>query len=198
LLLGDSHADSIKIAFQESMEESGITTFFWVANNPLMSSSQNANRVLNEVVENQISTVVIHFSPSFYDADVHQAERTSFVDLMDDNNISVQFVAPVPVYDHHIPKAMIELIRDPSYQLTSVNYEIYQLTAQSFYKFISENNISSERVYNPHKIFCSEGECEYQKDGIPYYYDSGHVTLTGAKKMRPLFNEIAVNIGSLR
>ena len=50
-------------------------------------------------------------------------EMTSFVDLMDDNNISVQFIAPVPVYDYHIPKAMIELIREPSSHLTSVNYD---------------------------------------------------------------------------
>ncbi len=198
LLLGNSHADSIKIAFQESMEERGLTTFFWVANNPLMSSSQNANRVFDEVVENGINTVVIHYSPSFYNNDVRQIEMTSFVDLMDDNNISVQFLAPVPVYEYHIPKAMIELIREPSYQLTSVNYESYQLTAQSFYKFISENNISSERVFYPHEIFCSEGECEYQKDGIPYYFDSVHLTLTGAEKMKPLFNEIAVQMGSRR
>ena len=197
LLLGNSHADSIKVTFQESMEDNGITTFFYVANNPLMSSAQNANRIFNEVIENRIDTVIIHYSPSFYDNDAHQIEMTSFVDLMDDINISVQFIAPVPVYDYHIPKAMIELIREASAHFTSVNYESYQLTAQSFYEFISENNISSESVFYPHEIFCSESECEYQNDGIPYYFDSGHLTLTGAERLTQLFNQIAAQI-SLR
>ena len=198
LLLGNSHADSIKVTFQESMEDNGITTFFYVANNLLMSSAQNASRIFNEVIENGIDTVVIHYNPSFYDNDAHQIEMTSFVDLMDDNNISVQFIAPVPVYDYHIPKAMIELIREPSYHLTSVNYDSYQLTAQSFYEFISENKISSERVFYPHEIFCSESECEYQNDGIPYYFDSAHLTLTGAERLTQLFNQIAAQISSRR
>ena len=198
LLLGNSHADSIKVTFQESMEDNGITTFFYVANNPLMSSAQNANRIFNEVIENRIDAVIIHYSPSFYDNDAHQIEMTSFVDLMDDINISVQFIAPVPVYDYHIPKAMIELIREASAHLTSVNYESYQLTAQSFYEFISENNISSESVFYPHEIFCSESECEYQNEGIPYYFDSGHLTLTGAERLTQLFNQIAAQISSRR
>ena len=198
LLLGNSHADSIKVTFQESMEDNGITTFFYVANNLLMSSAQNANRIFNEVIENRIDAVIIHYSPSFYDNDAHQIEMTSFVDLMDDINISVQFIAPVPVYDYHIPKAMIELIREASAHLTSVNYESYQLTAQSFYEFISENNISSESVFYPHEIFCSESECEYQNEGIPYYFDSGHLTLTGAERLTQLFNQIAAQISSRR
>jgi len=163
-----------------------------------MSSSQNTNRIFNEVVGNGINTIVIHYSPSFYNNDVHQAEMTSFVDLMDDNNIAVQFIAPVTVYDYHIPKAMIKLIREPSFQLTPANNESYQLRVTSFYKFISDNNISSERVFYPHKIFCSESECTYQKDGIPYYFDGGHLTLTGAEQLKPLFNEIAVQIGLRR
>ncbi len=198
LLLGNSHADSIKIAFQESMKDDGITTFFYVHNSPLMSSSLDARRIYSEVIEKGINTVVIHYSPSFYDNDAHQIEMASFVDLMDDNNISVQFIAPVPVYDYHIPKAMIGLIRDPSSQLTSVNYESYQLITQSFHKFISENDIGPERVFYLHDIFCSESECKYQNDGIPYYFDSEHLTLTGAERLKPLFNEIAAHISSSR
>lgn len=198
LLLGNSHADSIKMSFQESMEDNGITTFFSVSSYHVMASSQNASRILNEVVEKRINAVVIHYNPSFYDNGANQIELTSFVDLMDENNISVQFIAPVPVYDHFIPKAMIELIREPSSHLTSVNNESYQLTAQSFYKFISEHTISSEHVFYPHEIFCSGSECEYQSDGVPYYYDTNHLTLTGAERLQPLFNEVAVQIISRR
>ena len=198
LLLGNSHADSIKMAFEKSMEESGLTTFFWVSNNPLMSSSLNANRIFNEVIDKKINAVVIHYSPSFYDKQAYLKEMNSFVGLMDDSGISVQFIAPVPVYDYHIPKAMIELIRDPSSQLAPVSDESYQLTSKNFYKFISEKNISSERVFYPHKIFCSESECDYQEDGVPYYYDSGHLTLTGAEQLKPLFNEIAAQISPRR
>ena len=93
---------------------------------------------------------------------------------------------------------MIALICEPSSHLTSVNHESYQLTAQSFYKFISENTISSEHVFYPHEIFCSGSECEFQSEGVPYYFDTGHLTLTGAARLQTLFNEVAVQIISRR
>lgn len=196
LLLGNSHADSIKTAFHEIMSNHGITTFFYVYNDPLMSSSGNATRIFDEVIAKKINNVVVHYNPPFYNSDHYTTEMSSFIDLIDETNISLQFIAPVPVYNYHVPKAMIGLIREENTKLIPVNYDSYKMASQSFYKFLNENNISLERVFFPHEIFCSESECEFQKNGKPYYFDSHHLTLTGADQMKPLFKDIAMRIGS--
>ena len=100
-----------------------------------MSSSHNAGRILNEVDRNGIKTVVIHYSSTFYDYDVYQAELAAFIDMMNDNNVEIIFVAPVPIYDYHIPKAMLQRIREPNFQFTPTNHESYQISATGFHNF---------------------------------------------------------------
>lgn len=196
LLLGNSHADSIKTAFQGSMEDNEMTTFFYASNTPLMSSSQNAELISNEVVRNGINTVVIHFSPDIYFKAINLARMTSFVEIMKANNIGVLFIAPVPVYKHHIPRTMLRLLHEPNSNLTLTDYESYKISATSFDNFISENNFSLENVFYPHTVFCPESECAYQREGVPYYFDNDHLTLTGAMQLHPIFNEIGLQLNS--
>ena len=196
LLLGNSHADSIKIAFKETMEDNGLATFFYVANNPLMSSTHNAELVKNEVISNEITNVVIHYTPSFYDNANNIARITNFVEMMKSENISVLFIAPVPVYEHHIPKTMLELLNKQSSEISLTNLDVYMISSASFEKFINGNNVSSENVFYPHTIFCPENECAYQIKGVPYYFDKHHLTLTGATQLHPIFNKIGLQISS--
>jgi len=196
LLLGNSHADSIKIAFQDSMEDNGMTTFFYVANGPLMSSIHNAEFIRNEVFGNRISTIVIHYSPSAYDNANNIERMTAFVEMMKAKNISVLFIAPVPVYERHIPRAMLELLDEPSSNITITNYDGYKISTASFDNFINENNVSVEDVFYPHTIFCPESECAYQREGQPYYFDPHHLTLTGADQLQSIFNEIGLRLSS--
>jgi len=196
LLLGNSHADSIKINFQESMKDNGMTTFFYVHNNPLISSTHNSEFISNEVIKNGISTIVIHYSPSFYDNYNSIARITAFVQMMKAKNISVLFIAPVPVYEHHIPRTMLELLDESSSKITLTNYDDYKISAASFDKFINKNNVSLEDVFYPHTIFCPERECAYQREGAPYYFDSEHLTLTGGIQLQSIFNEIGLRLSS--
>jgi hypothetical protein len=196
LLLGNSHADSIKIAFQESMDAKELTTFFYVSNNPLMSSTHNADFVANEVFSNGISNVVIHYSPSFYDNADNVARMSTFVELMKAENISVLFIAPVPVYEHHIPRTMLEILEEQNSKISLTNLDDYMISAASFDNFINETNVSLDDVFFPHTVFCPESECVYQKEGVPYYFDSGHLTLTGAAQLQSIFNGISLQLSS--
>ena len=196
LLLGNSHADSIKMSFQESMKDNGMTTFFYVYNNPLISSTHNAEFISNDVFSSGISTIVIHYSPSVYDNADSIARMTAFVQMMKAKNISVLFIAPVPVYEYHIPKTMLELLDKPSLKLTLTNFDGYKISAASFENFITENNVSAEDVFYPHMVFCPEGECVYQRGGVPYYFDSEHLTLTGGIQLQSIFNAIGLRLSS--
>ena len=189
LLLGNSHADSIKTTFQKSMEDKGITTYFYVANNPL-TPSQNAEVIKNEILLNGINSIVIHYHPIFYGIDINVEIMKDFVELMSEIDISVRFIAPVPVYKHHVPKMMLQLLNEPISNFLLTDYKQYKIDTEGFYEFLNDSNISQENVWYPHTIYCPESECAYQKNGVPYYFDSGHLTLTGARELQPFFNEI--------
>ena len=60
--MGNSHADSIKTSFTEVAEELGITTYFWVQNDPLNGDRQSAKRIADEITKNKIDTVFLHYS----------------------------------------------------------------------------------------------------------------------------------------
>ena len=47
------------------MTEIGISTFFYVANNPLMSALENEKIIINEILSKDIDSVVFHFSRVF-------------------------------------------------------------------------------------------------------------------------------------
>ena len=113
-----------------------------------------------------------------------------FVELMSEIDISVRFIAPVPVYKHHVPKMMLQLLNEPISNFLLTDYKQYKIDTEGFYKFLNDSNISQENVWYPHTIYCPESKCAYQKNGVPYYFDSGHLTLTGARELQPFFNEI--------
>ena len=109
LLLGNSHADSIKTVFKDAMDQRRITTFFYVANNPLMSPSHNDEMVMSEILDNAITTVVIHYSPSFYDDEVNVEILKRFIFSLQEEDIQFYFIAPVPISEFHVPKLMLRL-----------------------------------------------------------------------------------------
>jgi len=172
------------------MEDKGITTFFYKANNPLMSSSENEKIIKDQVLHNGINSIVIHYSSAFYNQDLHVARMKAFVKLMEEIGISVLFIAPVPVYQYHVPKMMLKLLNELNSSFTLTDYEQYQIDTESFYKFLSDSNVSQNYIWYPHRILCPKIDCVYQKDGVPYYFDAEHLTITGAFELNSLFNKI--------
>lgn len=194
LLLGDSNADAIKVAFQESMETYGITTFFYTQNNPLMSTSQNEEIIRSEVLRNGIDSVVIHYSSRFFDNDVNTTRMKAFFKMMEHVGIEIMFIAPVPIYNYHIPRMMLQLLNEPGLRFALTDYEQYKIATESFVEFVNKSEISRKNLWYPHTVFCPERECTYQLDGTPYYFDSIHLTLTGALQLKSLFNKIGLQL----
>ena len=61
---------------------------------------------------------------------------------------------------------------------------------------MNELNVTGDLGYLSHEIFCDTTTCLVQDYGVPMYFDSGHLTLTGANKLAHLFSEIAEHIQS--
>jgi len=191
LLLGNSHADSLKVAFADAMSEYNIATYFFVANNPLMSSKTSEKIVYKDVVEYEIDSVVIHYSSSFYGSPENINRLNKFLNLMKSIEATVFFIAPVPVYDVHVPKSMIKVFNETGYKFPDKNLDDYFLSSNDFFKFVEKSDIDDDLITLPHAALCPSDRCLYEIGGSPFYFDGGHLTLTGARMLAPLLGALA-------
>ncbi|MHA7808488.1 MAG: acyltransferase family protein [Marinobacter adhaerens] len=193
-LIGNSHADSIKNSFSEKMYERGISTFFYVPNNPLMSSSLDSEVVLNDVKRIGVDAVVLHYSLSFFENELYREHARQLLETLRMGGVSVYLIAPVPTYDYHVPKRLYERTLDPSIHIRSQTISDYFIVNSAFFKFVESHEIEPSQVYFTHKLLCSGGECAIEENSKPLYFDNGHLTLTGAEVLAPLFESLALQI----
>ncbi len=192
LLLGDSHADSLKTAFTNAMDNVNYSTYFHISFNPLMSERSNSKVIMDETLKNKVDSVVIHFSLGLFKNSDYVLQLISFLNLMKESNVRVFFIAPVPTYlDVSVPMELFSQIKDQNYLFPSITQSDYYLDNDSFFKFIKENNIDNSFIFYPHLVMCPVEECIYEENGSPYYFDSQHLTLTGARILNPLLNNLA-------
>ena len=48
--------------------------------------------------------------------------------------------------------------------------------------------LSGVEVINPADVLCTNASCDFERAGIPLYFDDSHLTFTGAQALRPLFD----------
>jgi peptidoglycan/LPS O-acetylase OafA/YrhL len=184
LLLGNSHADAIKESFAKAANTNGKTVFFWVQNNPLMNSLNDSLEIQKQVEINNILEVHIHYSLGAVNLDV----LTSFIKQIGSQGVLVTIIGPVPTWEKSVPE---ELWSNRNSTNKSINL------SQTIEEFNERNsNVLSAlrsklplsvQFYDVGKILCTP-LCQYQDAvGALYYWDSGHLTLSGAKVLYPVF-----------
>ena len=187
LLLGNSHADSIKETFKEISQEYQTNSYLWVENNPLMVGGASANQVYKEVIDYKISHVFLHYSGAAVDFETLRV----FSKKLSNAGIFVTILGPVPGWSNSIPYMMWD--KDKFSNELNRDYDDY------FAENIDElNNIKSLlnqkiQYFDTGALFC-DTKCRYSNsDQVPYYWDTGHLTLTGAKYMKKPLDKIFNN-----
>jgi hypothetical protein len=184
LLLGNSHADSIKETFIEVSREYQVNAYFWVENNPLMRGGAGIDEVYSEIKENKISHVFLHYSSSAVDI----LTLTNFIQKLSDEYIPVTILGAVPVWSNSIPYLMWN--QDKFTDELDRNYKDY--FQDNFDELTSIRVLLKKQTQylDIAALFCNP-ICRYSnKDYEPYYWDSGHLTLTGSKLIKEPLNEI--------
>jgi hypothetical protein len=193
LLIGNSHADSIKRVFSDKAAEYGISTFFVVANDPLMDGGPNAEQLIDSAVMANVKTLILHFS-NFYGNEKFRIEVDKLIDIAKSKRIEVFIIAPVPTYDMHIPKAMLN--ESDNKESLTLTLEKHLVKNKIFRDFVSRFEHLGVEIYDPSDFLCnSEFGCLVSTpDSRPYYFDSHHLTLTGASVLKPLFERLLSRI----
>ena len=154
-----------------------------------MPGGISAKDVIAEAKRRRANHIFLHYSPSsFYFESISQA-----VLLAKDSDIDVLLIEAVPVWDVHIPKTMYKQISDPSIRILQSRDE-YLSKNEIFYKEF--NQINSENYFQIPVVdyFCNPF-CLYSSDtDVPYYFDSGHLTLRGGDILEDLLAELMLEV----
>lgn len=190
MLLGNSHADSIKSIFSEVMARNKYNTYFFVNNDPMIGNVLPPKDIVDEAVNRKISWIFIHYKSGTLDLN----KLNELVEMSKKNNIKVTLILPVPVYEGNsyyegsIPKTLfLGKNSKLSYMdYLSLNKDLLTKAKELKIKF------SNFEYLNIAQEFCSPICSISTLDMKPYYFDDDHLTLTGSKKLAPIFEKIFI------
>lgn len=186
LLVGNSHSDSIKTSFVKVSEAHQSKLFFMVSNTPLMKGDINAKGVVDEAVKKGVDKLVLHFSPSAITNEtiaevISQSKRAG---------IELYFIEPVPVWKEHIPISMYNSVNggnNLAEKQTKSDYLDNNSSQINFVRNAKKNSITSLPVVD---YFCKPNCLYASNEGKPFYFDAGHLTITGSEQIKDVFDKI--------
>jgi hypothetical protein len=187
MLIGNSHADSIKKTFAEEATKLKSEVFFMVSNEPLFKGEITAQEIIEDALAYKIDTMVLHYSFSKVPLVLKNIKK--LVVLSEKHNINIDFIMPVPYWDRAIPKALWEH-KHEGVALPLKTMKEYGLKNRKTLDYFNKINARNFKIYETAPFFCNN-ECLYvNEEGRPLYFDEGHLTLTGSNYLRKLFKEI--------
>lgn len=179
MLVGNSHADSIKSTFTDVAKENNSSLHFLVSNEPLMKGGLLPEIVINEAKSKGITHIYLHHSAGAFSYEIIK----STVDLAEVEGMKVVFLEPVPVWPEHIPEMMYKNIKNNNVIISKTKQQYFEEYEYLFSNISKINNSNFKRLSIVDE-FCNPN-CLYQDEGgRPLYFDSNHLTLTGSKLIR--------------
>ena len=154
-----------------------------------MNVNRENRSALVEIVEGlDVDLVILHSRWSTYD----WVSLNFLIDSLDNGQRSFLLLGPVPEYDFAIPERM--LIEGASFK-SALNSEFFN---SEFRDDLQKMRIldEMERLQFVSLIgaFCSP-VCQLSNSlANPYYFDSNHLTLTGAREIEPILKGVLLSM----
>lgn len=192
LLVGNSHADSLKAEFAKVAEQNDLGAFFYVPNDPLLGGKIDAKTVVADAKRFDAKIIVLHYSKLYGKAPLMKEIRL-LTELVKTNEISLVLIAPVPTYSVNVPQAMYEMEQQQSkVSNLSNNIQAHVKSIADFQSFISTLGNNEIMLVDPASILCPlNSNCLFADEmKHPYYFDEAHLTLTGSAFLRPLLQQV--------
>ena len=174
LLMGNSHADSIKTALNDEIESMGDSLY--MLRGASAFNFKTLKMVQREIIDRNIDTVVLHSSPGSLD----KSAVNELVKFLGDQKSKLVVIGPIPVHEVSIPLYLFNNVKNVnSGNLRDLDFFKKQYEEEIL--FYSSLSTLSEVVYlDSLSVFC-KNECRIAGAGLSLYFDSGHLTNTGAR-----------------
>ena len=186
LLVGNSHADSIKGTFLSVARSRGIAVRFIVQNTPLMAGGRvGVQDVVREARDKKVQAVILHYSPGAVSAQTIE----QLVASLAPHGISIAYLLPIPVWQQSVPKMLINNITNGA-PLPVISSAVYSQRQRTFEDAVANISGPGLRIYRTDQVFCRP-VCKMLGDnGRPYYFDDAHLTTTGSEQLRTVIKDI--------
>ena len=185
LLVGNSFADSIKTTFAATAGQRNVSVYFLVDNRPLVKGGVTPAQVMQEADAHQVDAIVMHFS--LLGTDLAQIGRGE--QLAKERGISVSFLLPPPAWNEHVPM-MLWRNRKELAPLPRQSLHDYATTNADLIASLGKIDYDRFTVYGTAEAFCRSDCRMISAGGKPYYFDNGHLTLTGSEELRGVFEQV--------
>ena len=185
LLVGNSHADSIKGTFASVAESYGWRVRFMVSNKPLMKNGITASQIIDEANLHSINIVVLHYSPNGLDL----TNVKEFVSKAAKSGLHVELIEPIPIWDQHVPKLLYDHATNGA-KLPTQSFQGYmEGNADLFSGLDGIDSVNFKRT-SVANSFCNS-ECLLKDSaGNLLYFDESHLTLSGSDLLIDVFVDI--------
>jgi hypothetical protein len=188
LLVGNSHADSIKQTFVSVAQKYSVGVHFIAHNNALMRGGASPELIVQIALDKDIDLIVLHQSQLVIEPEIIQ----KLVQLAEKQNILVSMIMPVPTWDRHILEALYANVRQGE-ELPSQSLAQYRESVENVREPVASINSPGFEFYEVGEVFC-QPECKIMdEEGYPLYFDSHHLTITGSKYLADTFTRILAN-----
>lgn len=185
LLVGNSHADSIKDVFAAAAQARGASLHFLVENNPLMSGGMSAEMLMKEAIGLRADSLVFHYSAGA----VPRREIAKIMDLAKQNGVKVAWLLPVPVWDRHVPRMLWSAVKNGE-PLSRQSIEDHRLNMGVFAADFADASTRGLRLYDVAPELCRPDCLLRDQSGAVLYFDRSHLTLSGSTLLLPLFERV--------
>jgi peptidoglycan/LPS O-acetylase OafA/YrhL len=174
LLIGNSHADAIKTALGESLGRQGISLALLRDNMAL--TEKNLGFATSEALRLNIQGFVVHSSQG-------NTDHGSFIELAkfaQSKGLRLIVIGPVPTYDVSIPDYLMKHRMREITQIYKARNDL--LGFGSEVRFYESNALNfGYQFINVESAFCDKACKIATQSGNPFYFDGGHLTLTGSR-----------------
>lgn len=189
LLVGNSHADSIKASFSEVAATHGLAVHFVVDNLPLLPGGMTSHRLVEEAVRLRVRAIVLHYSAN----SIAARAMDELINLASAHGILVSFIMPVPHWSEHVPR-MLWAHRKLGTPLQTQSRREYEASVADTSDSLPPLQAKGLRVYQVADILC-EPDCRLlDGSGRPLYFDHHHLTLSGSALLKPVFEAVAKDV----
>lgn len=185
MLVGDSHADSIKKSFSAEAEAQNIAVDFIVENNPLRDGGMTADELINIASLRNTNAIVMHYSSG--NMDNEQIYKVAA--LANAAGIRTSYILPVPGHSSHVPKALWKALHQGE-KVQPITASEYLQKEHALISGIAGGEYVGIRYYSVLEALCNDACALVSGDGRPLYFDSHHLTLTGSDQLRPVFKRV--------
>lgn len=179
LLVGDSHSDAIKTTLAKVAYEHGYNLFFMTSNSPLVGAPSSEQVVALAEFLNA-SGIILHYASG----NVDKAFKSGFTELAGRRGLPAVWLLPTPNFSNSVPKMIWKNIP------TGVDFHPSPVNAKEVETLRAALKQAGVKTFDSYPAFCA-AECDVMdSDMRPFYFDSNHLTLTGAERLRPVAEEL--------